>query len=122
MSCALDVPIENFADNPIVIGFPWKASLSFGVGTQATFVGADLLLYDIFFAIAPNAKSSISIAPTVTKYSNGLAEFEFSAIQTSAMAPAGRWTGHCFLQLIAGGSPEYFIEISPYVVNPVPMP
>lgn len=119
MSCQL--PVKRFVNNAIMIGFPWKTSMSFGTGTKADFTGLDLSLYDIYFAIAPSETSTLSVVPTITTYANGLATFEFTDVQTAAMT-AGEWVGHCFIQLKVNGSPEYQMKLAPCVIDPVPTP
>jgi hypothetical protein len=117
MSCEL--LIADFINNPILIGFPWKGGLSFGTGTSAVFTAVDYSLYDIFFAIAATTVST-KFDATYTILGEWVT-FEFSDTQTSAMT-AGEWTGHSFLQLKAGGSPEYVTRLGICVINPVPMP
>ena len=118
MTCGSTLKIT---ETPILIGFQWDSSLVFATGTIAIPVYIDLSLYDIEFAIAPNATSTLSIVPTITKLSNGLATFRYTAAQTLAMA-AGEYIGHCFLKLISSGEISFFINLRICVVDPVPTP
>lgn len=120
MSCN-PLPINKFTNNPLLIGFDWKARLVFATGTLASPTYLDLSLYNIYFAIAPSFTSAISLVPTITKYSNGEATFEYSAVQTSTMT-AGTWVGHCFVELISNGAPDFKMQLEVNVINPVPTP
>jgi hypothetical protein len=108
-------------DTPILIGFQWDYSLQFGTGTRAAPTYLDLDLYDIFFAIAPSATSTLSVVPTITKFANGLATYRFTAAQTAAMS-AGEWIGHSFLQLKSSDSVSFLAKLEICVINPVPTP
>ena len=121
MSCSTPLPVNKFTNNPILIGFPWKDSLVFATGTLASPTYLDLSLYDIYFAIAPSFTSSISLIPTITKLSNGLATFEFTDVQTATMA-AGTWVGHAFVQLISNGAPDFKMQLEISIIDPVPTP
>lgn len=127
MTCASHLPINKLTNNPILIGFPWSTQLTFNT-RPASINGAlqpleplDLSLYDIYFAIAPSLTSTISVVPTITKYPNGLATFEYSAVQTANMT-TGLWVGHCFVELIANGAPDFKMELQINVIDPVPTP
>ncbi len=110
-----------------MIGFPWKAWMAFGNrpnstnGTLQPIEYLDLSLYNIYFAIAPSFTSTISLAPTITKYANGEVTFEYSAVQTATMT-AGTWVGHCFVELISNGAPDFKMQLEVNVINPVPIP
>ncbi|NBV95430.1 MAG: hypothetical protein EBR90_01380 [Actinobacteria bacterium] len=121
MACNSPLPINKFANNPILIGFAWKDSFTFATGTLASPTYLDLSLYNVYFAIAPSLTSSISLVPTITKLSNGLAIFEFSAVQTATMT-AGTWVGHAFVQLISNGAPDFKMQLEITVIDPVPTP
>ena len=121
MACSTPLPVNKFVNNPILIGFPWKDSLVFATGTLASPTYLDLSLYDIYFAIAPSFTSDISLVPTITKLSNGLAVFGFTDVQTATMT-AGTWVGHAFVQLISTGVPDFKIQIEINVIDPVPSP
>ena len=121
MPCSTPLPVNKFTNNPILIGFPWKDSFVFATGTLASPTYLNLSLYDVYFAIAPSFTSAISLVPTITKLSNGLATFEFTDVQTATMKPS-TWVGHVFLQLIAGGAPDFKMQLEITVINPVPTP
>jgi len=127
MTCASPLPINKFTNNPILIGFPWKTQLTFNYrpasinGVLQPLQPLDLSLYNIYFAIAPSLTSAISLVPTITKYPNGLATFEYSDVQTTGMT-TGLWTGHCFVELIANGAPDFKMELQIKVIDPVPTP
>ena len=108
-------------DTAILIGFQWDYSLQFATGTQASPIYLDLTLYDVLFAIKPSATSAISLAPTITKLSNGLATYQFTALQTASML-AGEWIGHSFLRLKSSSSTDFFTNLEICVIKPVPSP
>ena len=118
MACGVMLKIT---ETPILIGFQWDSSLTFATGTVASPTYIDLSLYDVEFAIAPSATSTLSIVPTITKLSNGLTTFRYTAAQTLAMS-AGDWIGHCFLKKIATGETSFFMNLLICVVDPVPTP
>ena len=118
MTCGATLKIT---ETPILIGFQWDSSLVFATGTVASPTYIDLSLYDVEFAIAPSATSSISLVPTITKLSNGLATFRYTAAQTLTMS-AGEWVGHCFLKTISSSEISFFMNLEICVLDPVPTP
>jgi hypothetical protein len=118
MTCGATLKIT---ETPILIGFQWDSSLVFATGTIAAPTYIDLSLYDIEFAIAPSATSTLSIVPTITKLTNGLATFRYTAAQTLAMI-AGEYIGHCFLKTITTSEVSFFINLQICVIDPVPTP
>jgi hypothetical protein len=118
MSCG--IPIASFVGNPILIGFPWTGGLYFGTGEGDAFVAVDYSLYDIFFAISPSVGSSTTFAASSSTLA-GLVTFAFTNTQTAQMTQ-GDWTGHTFLKLKAGGSPDYIAQVAISVIDPVPLP
>ena len=121
MPCSTPLPVNKFTNNPILIGFPWKDSLVFATGTLASPTYLDLSLYTVYFAIAPSLTFTNIVSPTITKFVDGLATFEFSETQTAAMS-AGAWVGHCFLSLISDPVPTFKTQLEILVIDPVVSP
>jgi hypothetical protein len=121
MSCAEPLPVNKFKNNPIFKGFPWRDQFTFATGTLAAPDYLDLDLYDIYFAIAPSLTSTNIVIPTITRFEDGLATFEFTDTQTALMS-AGTWVGHCFLTLDLDPVPTFKMQLEITIIDPVPTP